>query len=322
MNEMLISVIIPVYNAEKYLEKCIKSLICQTYRNIELIFIDDSSNDRSYEIVQKYMKLDDRIRLYSNHEKGVSNARNYGLIHATGEWIYFVDADDYVNSNTIKVLINLLEQNESVELLCFGYNESHEGRIITNNNFSGNSFEYSTDILQEKIFNDNRIKGYVWNKFFKASVLSNNGICFDSRLPVNEDLLFCYQYIKHIKVGVYIDLGLYTYVKHDNSAMDGVLRLKQLTSCCTAFDIILSECEGESSYRWAKCAFVNMLLFLSKKGLKHGCESDLVKEELHKYMQMIGADSSVPLRKKPRAWRYFFLHFPFIYKIMKVRKIE
>src|SRR5690554_7984530 len=109
-----ISVIIPVYNKAPYLEQCLNSVINQTYKNLEIIIIDDGSTDNSLEICEKYRKKDERIQLISQENQGVSVARNKGIQKASGEWIYFLDADDYLELDAFGILMNETIQDKEI----------------------------------------------------------------------------------------------------------------------------------------------------------------------------------------------------------------
>lgn len=106
-----VSIIVPIYNVEKYIERCIKSLISQTYRDIEILLINDGSPDDSKTICERYEKIDKRIKLYNKENGGLSDTRNYGLKRAKGEYILFVDSDDYIESNTVEVLISEMKKD-------------------------------------------------------------------------------------------------------------------------------------------------------------------------------------------------------------------
>ena len=112
MSEKLVSIIIPVYNAEKYLQKCLDSVISQTYTNIEILLINDGSNDGSKQICEDYEKQDNRIKLFTCLNSGPAFARNLGLSKATGEYIMFVDSDDYVSHEIVEKLVMAIEKND------------------------------------------------------------------------------------------------------------------------------------------------------------------------------------------------------------------
>ena len=115
-----ISVIVPVYNAEKYLSRCIDSILNQTYKNFELILINDGSKDNSIEILRKYENIDDRIKVIDNSNNGVSKTRNIGVRLAEGEYIQFIDSDDFIDKNMFEYAINVMEQ-ENADLVMTGF---------------------------------------------------------------------------------------------------------------------------------------------------------------------------------------------------------
>ena len=136
MKEELISVIVPIYNVEQYLEKCIESIISQTYKNLQIILIDDGSNDKSGKICNKYAEKDKRVVVIHKENAGVSEARNTGLDNAKGEWITFVDADDWIEEEYCQRLYNLVIETNSDVALC-GYNRvvgtKKENKLCRNN---------------------------------------------------------------------------------------------------------------------------------------------------------------------------------------------
>ena len=122
MDEKLISVIVPVYNVERYLRQCIESITNQSYKNLQIILIDDGSKDNSGKICDEYAEKDKRVEVIHKENTGVSAARNTGLDNAKGEWITFVDADDWVEKNFCEILIKKATENESDCIAC-GYNK-------------------------------------------------------------------------------------------------------------------------------------------------------------------------------------------------------
>ena len=119
MENKLISIIVPVYNVEKYVSRCIESLISQTYSNIQIIVVNDGTKDHSREIVKQYQKNDSRIELYDKVNGGLSDARNYALNYVRGEYICFVDSDDYVSSDYVKKLFSLFDTD--INITCGGF---------------------------------------------------------------------------------------------------------------------------------------------------------------------------------------------------------
>lgn len=130
----LISVIVPAYGVEKYIEKCLDSIINQTYRNIEIILIDDGSKDSSGEICDNYAKLDSRIKVYHKENGGLSDARNYGIERATGEYLTFIDSDDYVDLDYIEFMYNLVKKGYKLALCSLHVVYTSNGKIWNKGN--------------------------------------------------------------------------------------------------------------------------------------------------------------------------------------------
>lgn len=185
-----ISIIVPIYNAECYLTRCINSILKQTYSVWELLLINDGSTDASAAICDEYAAKDNRIRVFHKENGGVSSARNLGLNNAKGKWITFVDADDYVKS---EYLSNLLDHTHIGADLIFSYaefhyangeiqKESYPKQIITNENF-------------HLAFTEQELNWHTspWSKLFKAELCSENR--FTEGMPIGEDLVFLYAYM-------------------------------------------------------------------------------------------------------------------------------
>lgn len=164
----LISIIIPVYKVEKYLEKCIQSLINQTYENLQIILVDDGSPDNCGKICDEYAKKDHRIEVIHKSNGGLSDARNKGLEIAKGEYIGFIDSDDYIESDMYEVLYNLLKQYNADVSICNFYTVS-QGKIAIKNAENGIKEYNRIEILKEVLL-DNNIQSYAWNKLYKKEL--------------------------------------------------------------------------------------------------------------------------------------------------------
>ena len=164
----LISIIIPVYKVEKYLEKCIQSLINQTYENLQIILVDDGSPDNCGKICDEYAKKDHRIEVIHKSNGGLSDARNKGLEIAKGEYIGFIDSDDYIESDMYEVLYNLLKQYNADVSICNFYTVS-QGKISIKNADNGIN-EYNRIEILKEILLDKNIQSYAWNKLYKKEL--------------------------------------------------------------------------------------------------------------------------------------------------------
>ena len=211
-----ISIIVPVYNVEKYVEKCIQSLINQSYKNIEIILVDDGSNDRSNKIIDEYAKVDSRILTIHQKNKGVSAARNAGLKVATGEYVGFVDPDDYVDYQMYETMLKKIELNMRDLAVC-GFSK------VTELSDKEEIFEIKDELLSPKkcvedLFDFRggyAIKPSVWNKLFRRDKIGD--LKFDENIGISEDLKFVVQYILKCNSIVYVKQAFYKNLQRDGS---------------------------------------------------------------------------------------------------------
>ena len=212
----LISVIIPMYNAEKYIAKLLNCLKNQTYRNLEIIVINDGSTDNSLNIVQEIAKDDNRIRVISIPNAGVGNARNIGIENAKGDYITFLDADDYIDIGTYEKIIEKIKET-GTKLLRYNFiKEDESGNIIECNN--------NLENLANKSFNENDIKNIILPSIFEDKVptyvtllviksdLIKNKIKYRTDIHMMEDLLFCLELYLKAKQIYICDFKYYHYV--------------------------------------------------------------------------------------------------------------
>lgn len=218
MENKLVTVIVPVFNAGKYLENLILSLMNQTYHNIEMIFIDDGSTDNSRNIVNKYCKKDSRITKIFTENGGVSAARNRGLTIASGDYICFIDADDYVEDIYVEKLLDGVMNNNVQLAICDYWLVYEKKRKKTDNNLKSISTVNSSVIIKEVLLSDNYIKGFVWNKIFDAQIIKEHSIKFNDKSFILEDMEFLIKYLCHIENIYLIHQQLYNYIQRSNSA--------------------------------------------------------------------------------------------------------
>ena len=203
----LISIIVPVYNAEKTIKKCIDSILAQTYRNFELILINDGSRDSSLNILKEYENTDERIVVISQENSGVSVARNKGIDSAKGDYIIFVDSDDYIRENALEVLKGEIEKNSKLDMVISGFcmiknnEEKFYSNLLENKNFNNLDF-----LLNEKLFN---FISTPWGKIYKAKIIKDNNIRFNEALSLGEDTIFVLEYLKYIQEIKFIKENLF-----------------------------------------------------------------------------------------------------------------
>lgn len=220
----LISIIVPIYNSEKYIKRCIDSIINQSYRNIEIILIDDGSTDNSRNICEKYSNIDSRIKVISKKNGGVSSARNEGITNAKGEYIMFVDADDWIEKEAIETLYNALKEH-NVDIVrgnFFCNNDKGNFKIEKQNKYKNIKIQENDKSLKVDIINDlllGKIKAYVWLLLIKKDLLINKKILFNTNISFMEDLIFYIRLFSDDNVSFYIlDQDIYCYYSNNNSA--------------------------------------------------------------------------------------------------------
>lgn len=208
----LISIIIPVYNVEQYIERCIDSVLLQTYKNLEIILIDDGSTDKSSKICDEYAKKDSRIKVIHKENGGVSSARNAGLDVATGEYIGFVDSDDYIDSNMYECLINSITNNKCDIVIC-GFHEVFGG-VIKDVAICESETSISVREGIVKLIEDDTYKGYLWNRLYKRELF--DGVKFPEMI-VLEDMYVNHLVFEKSKKIHLLDKTLYSYIRRENS---------------------------------------------------------------------------------------------------------
>lgn len=247
----LVSVIVPIYNSGKFLRKCIDSLLIQSYQFLEIILIDDGSTDNSGDICKEYLKKDKRIKYFYKNNRGVSSARNMGLDVMTGEYVTFVDSDDYLEKNHIEDLLKDLLHEKADISICGYIREKEDGTI----------FDYTKGkkrVLHPKeavnlLFKIKGFQGFSWNKLFKSKIINENKIKFNPEITIWEDMLFVLQYMLCSKVIVYSPRPTYHYIVNPKSVLGNrmkVFNYKNLTELKAAK--IMLECLPEDYYKARK----------------------------------------------------------------------
>lgn len=248
----LVSIIVPVYNAEKFLDKCIDSIVKQTYKRIEIILVEDASTDSSLYLCRSWKKRDNRIRLIVHDSNlGVSASRNDALLVSTGDYLTFIDADDYVDENFI---YKLLKGIQEVDIAICGYEKRSE---------------YSDELIKEFLIPNigkltkekvifhtictNMLGTYMCNKIIRHSMVGS--IKFDTSLSIGEDMVFLIEYMKKCSTYTYINEPLYKYRMNQNSALnklckksDGINMIKKWESAINSAKKVKELLAEESMY--------------------------------------------------------------------------
>lgn len=243
-----VSIIVPVYNSEKYIHRCIDSIINQSYKDIEIIVIDDGSIDGSVDIINNYAKQDHRINLYTQQNSGPSLARNYGLSIASGKYITFCDSDDYLEYNYIQQLIQSIEQLD-VDIVSSGYIDiSKYGTIKLNDFYNGKP------ILSKQEFVDSIFKGVggtLWGKIFKKEIISKYNLKLNPNIYMCEDMIFVLQYSMLCKSFGAIEQNLYNYYRLNDESISKKMNIsyyKNLIEVLEEIETILKVNDFDVNY--------------------------------------------------------------------------
>ncbi|WP_022757258.1 glycosyltransferase family 2 protein [Butyrivibrio fibrisolvens] len=228
MNDILVSVIVPIYNVEDYLPKCIDSIICQTYKNIEIILVDDGSPDSCGQICENYKKKDSRIKVIHKENGGLSDARNAGICRAKGSYYVFIDSDDYIHERMIETLVEGVVSTGADIAVCSFKNVKEDEIIDIHSGINTGSYKLiSEDIDRLSYFYGDKYTEFTvaWNKIYPASFFK------EIKYPkgkIHEDEFTTYKLLELAKKIAYIDVPLYYYVSRSSSIMGEEFSLKRL----------------------------------------------------------------------------------------------
>lgn len=217
-NNPLISVVIPVYNGECYLEKCLDSLLVQTYSFFELILINDGSNDGSAQICNEYTRKDRRIKVYHQENAGVSVSRNRGIEQAAGEYLSFVDADDWVGNNYLRNLLNGLSLESDKAMVIGGLTQVHTNGYVEKISFTDKELR-GREIISA--YSDIGIYkyGYSASKLYSLSLIREMNLRFNEKVHHAEDLLFMMDYLRGVDFIRFSSSNDYYYIHHDGISL-------------------------------------------------------------------------------------------------------
>lgn len=234
MNKPLVSIIVPVYNCEKYVGRCLDSIVNQTYNDIEVIVVNDGSTDNTQRICEEYDEKYDVIHLYNQENHGVSYSRNFAIKMSKGEYIQFTDSDDYMNEYMIEKMVDSAVDNDSDIVFCeyaYEYEENKKKKIITMKDYSERNVK---DLISDE---DSKYGGFPWNKLIKKSCISR---LYNEKLKYYENLLFFLENAEHLKKYSVIHEPLYMYYINSSSALHSKdYSIKRVTAL-DALDIVIN----------------------------------------------------------------------------------
>lgn len=251
-----ISIIVPIYNGEKYIERCMKSLLNQTYQEFEILLIDNNSNDRSFEICKRYAESMNNIILFQEMKLGPGCARNKGLSVATGKYITFLDCDDYWEADYLEKMIKAAEQNVNLDLILCGrfYNEIPDGKSRVE---CIGKEQYQRTIVQKEELKKNPYAFFKYTgtrgpvcKLFKKSIIDHFNIRFPETIKMMEDLCFCMEYISYCRNIELIESVLYHQFIHKDS-LSKSSQLDDLSSWEYVIDVLQKTISKTSDINWS-----------------------------------------------------------------------
>lgn len=295
-NNLELSVIIPVYNVEKYLEECLNSISKIKDINYEILIVNDGSPDNSQKIIEEFCKNNNKAKFFIKENGGISSARNYGLERAKGEYIWFVDSDDFINTDEFQNFYKGLE--EGIDILIGNY------FLLKDKNITQGTESYKKNIIfsGEKFLRENGKvilgKGYVWRNLYRREFLMNNNLYFEKGIVLEDQLftILCFLKAKKIK---YLDKSIYYYRIGREGSITSTpnkeLFAKSSYKICE--ELLKSEKEVNNLY-WVKqmmfSHYTNYMKYFKKRDL-----------ELEKKLWNLKGMFFVKLEKKYKIWRFF-----------------
>lgn len=316
----LISIVVPVYNVEVYVAKCIESILKQTYSNLEIILVDDGSTDYSGKICDEYASKDNRIIVIHKANEGVSSARNVGIENAKGEYIAFVDPDDYIEINMMEVLLASITNNSSSISIC-GY-IIEPSNTIQNFSVQGNKYvKYGYEVTQD-ILNDYFPKSFPWNKLYKKDLFN------EIRYPQNrvyEDIATTYKLTHKAQIISFVPSALYHYVLRKGNITSELSSSKAAQSyfdaTITQYEI-LKFVESHNIYIELKSKIIDSIKRFSREYCRQSCRNSYMTyiESINRLNRIV--DSSLLEIPRLKLLFYFKTHTLFIFKRIyhKLRK--
>ncbi len=317
----LVSIIIPVYNVEKYVEKCIDSVLNQTYKNLEIIIINDGSTDNSEQICKDYQKKDKRIKYFQKENTGVSDTRNKGIELSKGKYICFVDSDDILNKTYIEDFIDCIKNN-NCEMVCCNFQKFKSNcESLDVKDISKYTIEKRYNVHNKYALLYEKFGGYIANKIFCADIIKNKNIKMDLDIYMMEDMNFVYKYIEYTNNIICIDKDNYKYRTLQTTASKN-LRNTKWFSLFKTLDNVLKNKEYTKEIQKNIEYMYYYYLYQAKYRLnyiKDNSKYDRIKKEIKERIKETNVlTSKLDLKQKIKIIIYKYLNTPAFY--IKIKK--
>ena len=307
MNEPLISVIVPVYKVEKYLNQCIDSILCQTYEHIEVILIDDGSPDNCGKICEEYATSDNRVKVIHQVNGGLSDARNAGILVCTGDYILFIDSDDYWGTNGFLMkIVELLKENDfTVDVItfnCTNYYEAENIFRVDNRQLDKTLLHNKSNIeVLEILIQHDIYIACAWNKCIRTDLIKNNSLFFKKGL-LSEDIEWCGRLLKCINSIDILNEPAYVYRKGRKDSITSSVGTKNILDILNTINEALNnaqsiEEEKTRSIYLSFFAFQYITLLISINSIRNKIE----KRELFRKISSLSFLLNYNLNKKVRS---------------------
>lgn len=342
--EIKVSIIVPVYKVERYLDRCLNSLINQSLENIEIILVDDGSPDNCPQICDQYVKLYPHIKVIHKENEGLGYARNSGLEIATGKYIAFVDGDDFVERSMFEKLYDTAIKKDADTVFCgfnFYKNESEivphqevESTLIFDNEDIKNKVLLNMIGAPPKSLNDRNLFMSVWHSIYSSSIIKENNIQFCSeRHIISEDIVFQIDYLTKSKRTIYIPDCLYYYC-FNNTSLSRIFRKDRNSKIVTMYKSLMEKAELLKWQEEEKQRIMRLFIGYSRSAMLDLCLSNLSYKEKRKILHENCSNTiwdtifqKYPYQKLPKKYFLFCilikykLYF-FIYYISKLKKFK
>lgn len=314
--DVLLSVIVPIYNMEKYLDRCIQSILKQTYSKLEIILVDDGSNDLSYKICEKYKSKDCRIKIYQKQNGGLSDAKNYGISKASGDFITFVDADDWIDERMYEVMLKHMKEKKADISICGRYIEYENGKSDKWVNEKFLEMNKKESLIYLNSFYDFDMAS--WDKIYRKELFNNLDFPFGKKC---EDAYTTYLLFEKSDKIIYIPICFYHYFQRSGSiSRNNKLNLDYIYAAKAQMEYFIKNYPdlvfaGETNYAFSIKSIFQVSI---ERKIKLDNEFKKMIKDSKKYTKTIFTNKYISIKKKITFMLYAY--FNFLYKWMLLIK--
>ena len=308
-----VSVVVPVYNVEKYIDKCLNSLVNQTFNDYEILVVNDGSPDNSQKIVDRYVSdYPDKVFSYIKENGGISSVRNFGILNAKGEYVVFIDSDDFVSENYIELLYNKMIENDNDIVFSDVYRKSQNKLdLMLGFNDRGGTFKQNALLSLPA----------VWNKMYKKSLFINNNIFYPENIPFGEDLAVTSKLILHAKKIGYVNTPLYYYLIREGSVTNQKRFNPKWLKIFVSVDSIIEYYQKQGKFE----EYMSEIEYLAISNVLHGLaiyvyrydEALEIFRQINKYMKQ-----KFPNYQKNKYYRQENWKFKLVCKLIKNNQVS